>query len=571
MDGFIRFIDAARNGVLPERAAWRVLGAGMAVSALLGLWLGRDVSFTVDEYSWISLIGQNGLGDLFDPYVGHLIVIPRLIYWLVLEVNGASSYVIFQVMSLASLFLMVGLLFVWLKKRVSTWVALAPCLILLIFPVDHLHYLTGNGITISLALAFGLAALLAWERETRAGDLLAFVFLVLGTLTYTIALPFLIGLAVAAIIGRQWRRLWIALVPLIAYGVWRFVAVSDAVEKLEGGPEWDNLLLLPAWTFQSIGAVLAALTGLGFDFSNVAGGPAVEQGRTLGPALATAAVLGLGWWLWKGRKVGPVFWVTGSILIALFASQVLVWGTIEARDPGAPRYLLPGAVVVVMVVAALLAGTKWGRGAFAGLWVIALSSIVISIGILANNTAWFETVERGARAEITALRLVESSGKQAVPPAAQPRERVRPEFSYESSSEFGNLGFALEEVPGEPGWVGKRVDAFIAGSLRLGLRPLPPGSERPKGCRPATRNRNFVPYRIRLEIPSPGAILRADAEVDLAMGRFGSWPSVDLGPIGEGGVRRLWLPFDRDETDWFIQATPERAGTLANLEICRFP
>ena len=80
MDGFIRFIDAARNGVLPERAAWRVLGAGMAVSALLGLWLGRDVSFTVDEYSWISLIGQNGLGDLFDPYVGHLIVIPRLIY-----------------------------------------------------------------------------------------------------------------------------------------------------------------------------------------------------------------------------------------------------------------------------------------------------------------------------------------------------------------------------------------------------------------------------------------------------------------------------------------------------------
>jgi hypothetical protein len=567
-DAFVRLIDSARTGSLAERVAWRVLAAGMAISAVLGLWLGRDVSFTVDEYSWISLIGANGLSDVFDPYVGHLIVIPRLIYWLVLEVNGVSSYAIFQVLSLASLFLMVGLLFVWLKKRVPAWVALAPCLVLLIFPVDHLHYLTGNGITISLALAFGLAALLAWERGTQTGDLLAFGFLVLGILTYTIALPFVIGLVVAAVIARQWRRLWIGVLPLVAYAVWRFVAVSNAIEKLEGGPEWDNLLLLPAWTFQSVGAILAALTGLGFDFSNVAGGPAVEQGRTLGPALATAALLGLGWWFWGGRKAKPAFWVTGAILIALFASQVLVWGTIEARDPGAPRYLLPGAVVVVMLVAALVAGAGWGRGAFGGLWVIALSSVVTSIGILANNTAWFETVERGARAEVTAIRLLENSPKAPLSPEAQPRDRVRPEFSFEESSKYGKLSFAFEEVADQPGWVGKRIDTFVAESLRLGLRPLPPGSKPPSGCRPAARGK-YVPYDRRVEIPR--AILRADAPVDLALGRFGPWPLVELGPMDRGTTRRLWLPNDRGIVDWYIQATPERSGTLADIEICDFP
>lgn len=570
-EAIVRLIDSAREESLSERKAWTALGVGMSISAVLALWLGRNVSFTVDEYSWISLIGENGLGDVLEPYVGHLIVIPRLLYWLVLELNGVSSYALFQVLALASLFLMVGLLFAWLKKRTGAWVALAPCLVILIFPVDHLHYLTGNGIVISLAVAFGLAALLAWEKESRAGDLWAFAFLVLGLLTYTITAAFAVGLVVAALIERNWKRLWVGLVPLLLYGVWRLLAVSGGAESVEGGPEWDNLLLLPAWSFQSLGAVLAALTGLGFDFYDLAGGPATEQGRALGPALAVAALLGLWLWLSRNGRPGRAFWVTGAILVALFASQVVVWGTIEARDPGAPRYLLPGAVVVVMVVAALLAGARWSRAAFGGLWVVTLSSLVVSVGILANNTAWFETVERGARAEITAIRLLETSGKQPLSPEAQPRDRVRSEFSYEGSSEYGNLGFALDLVEDEPGWVGKRIDSFIAESLRIGLRPLPPGSGPPSGCRPAVGAPEFVPYRTRVEIPSPGAILRADAEVELALGRFGPWPSVELGPIGKGGVRRLWLPFDGGKAEWYLQATPERTGTLADLEICRFP
>ena len=568
-----RFQAAADRGSSDQaesRKAWITLGAGALLSAVLALWLGRKVSFTVDEYSWISLAGEGGLGDVLEPYVGHLIVLPRLAYWLVLELNGASSYAIFQVLALASLFLMVGLLFAWLKERVPAWVALAPCLVILIFPVDHLHYLTGNGIVISLAMAFGIAALIAWERGSRGGDLLAFGFLILGLLTYTITAAFAVGLVIAALVERRWGRIWVGLLPLALYGVWRLVAVSSGVEEVEGGPEWDNLLLLPAWSFQSLGAVLAALTGLGFDFSQLAGGPALEQGRALGPALATTAALAIGWWFWTGRRATMSFWITGATLLALFASQVLVWGTIEARDPGAPRYLLPGAVVVIMVAAALLTGAKWGRTAFMGLWIVALSSVVISIGILANNTAWFETVERGAKAEITAIRLLENSGKRPLSPAAQPRDRIRPEFSFEASSVYGNLGFALEEVDREPGWVGKRVDTFVAESLRIGMRPLPPGAGPPKGCRPAVGGEEAVPYRTRVTIPNPGAVLRASAELELALGRFGPWPAVELGPLGRGDVRKLWLPFDGGRVEWYVQATPERSGTLADLEICRF-
>lgn len=551
------------------KAAWTVLVAGTLVSAIAVLLFGRSAFFTVDEHSWISTSPDFSLGQAFQPYVGHLVALPKAIYWFILETVGLRSYVLFQMLTVASLFLMASLMFEWLRRRVPPFVALAPILIVLIFPVDHLHYLTGNGITIALALAFGVGALLAWDRPGPKWDLFAAALLVLGLLTYTIAAAFAVGILAAALITKQRSRIWVGLVPIILYGVWRVLAVGSEVERLEGGPDWDNLLLLPAWAFQSLGAVLAALTGLGFDFSNLAGGPALEQGRTLGPALATAAALALGWWFWRGGRASTDFWTTGLILLALFTSQVLVWGTIDARDPGAPRYLLPGAVALTLVVAALLRGVEWQRVPFVILWLVTASSLTVSFGILVNNTEWLETVERGTRAEVTAIQRLENSRKEPLEPSLQPRERVRPDFSSTQAARYGNLGYAEETIAQEPSWVGARIDQFIAESLRLRLAPLPKGAK-PGDCQPAAAGPR-APYRLRVEAPSPGVVLRATSEVSLSLGRYGPWPRVELGVIPRGESRKLWLPFDGGSKAWYLKANPDWAGTLADLELCSFP
>lgn len=564
-----RMIDRLRSPNAPLQSAWVVLVAGMVLSVLAILLFGRSAFFTVDEHSWISSSASFSLDQAFEPYVGHLVAIPKTIYWLALESVGLRSYVFFQMLTLASLFLMAGLMFEWLRKRVPPFVALSPVLIVLIFPVDHLHYLTGNGVTIALALAFGTGALLAWDRSSSRGDLVAFALLVLGLMTYTIAAPFAIGILVASLLSRQWRRIWVGLIPILAYALWRLVSIGTSVEKLEGGPDWDNLLLLPAWSFQSLGAVLAALTGLDFDFTNVAGGPALEQGRTLGPVLATAALLALGWWFWRGRRVDLGFWLTGSILLALFTSQVVVWGTIDARDPGAPRYLLPGAVIVTLVVAALLRGVEWKRTPFVALWLLTASSLIISLGILVNNTSWLETVERGSRAEVTAITLLENSRKEPLPPRLQPRDRVRTDFSSRKASKYGNLGFSEEALANEPGWVGKRVDSFIAESLEIRLVKVPEGT-RPKNCRPAVSRSNPT-YRTRVRVPSPGAILTANEDISLLLGRYGPWPAIELGTVPRGEPRRLWLPFDSGKRPWYLKASPTATGTLASLEVCPLP
>lgn len=562
-------IDRLRSPDAPRKTAWIALAAGMVLSTLAILLFGRSAFFTVDEHSWISSSASFDFNQAFDPYVGHLVVIPKTIYWLVLETVGLRSYVFFQMLTLASLFLMAGLMFEWLRNRVPPFVALAPVLIVLIFPVDHLHYLTGNGVAIALALAFGTGALLAWDRCSSRGDLIAFALLVLGLMTYTIAAPFAIGILIAALLTKQWGRVWVGLLPILAYALWRLVSIGSSVEKLEGGPDWDNLLLLPAWSFQSLGAVLAALTGLDFDFSNVAGGPALEQGRVLGPVLATTALLALGWWFWRGRRVDVGFWLTGSILLALFASQVVVWGTIDARDPGAPRYLLPGAVIVTLVVAALLRGVEWKRTPFVALWLLTASSLIISIGILVNNTSWLETVERGSRAEVTAITLLENSRKEPLPPRLQPRDRVRPDFSSRKASKYGNLGFSEEALADEPGWVGKRVDSFIAESLTIRLGKLPEGT-RPKNCRPALSGSKAT-YRNRVQVRSPGAILTASEDVSLLLGRFGPWPVVELGTLPRNESRRLRLPFDTGKRPWYLKASPTAPGTLADIGLCPLP
>jgi hypothetical protein len=542
----------------------------MLASAVLALWFGREVSFSIDEYSWIALSARFGLGEAFAPYVGHLIAIPRLVYWAALETVGNEHYWVFQILTLISLFVMIGLLFTWLRKRTGDLVALAPCLILLIFPVDHLHYLTGNGMVISLALAFGIGALLAWERNDVIGDIGAFVLLLLGMMTYTVAVPFAIGLIVAAVVQRAPARAWVGGLPIILFLIWRLLEGSGGVPSETGSIEWDNLLLIPAWTFQSLGAILASMTGLGFDFSNPAGGPALEQGALIGPVLAVLGLIGLAW-RWRLGPLPSGLWVALAILLALFSSQALVWGTLDARNPGAPRYLLPGAVLLVLVIGELLRNVRLDRIALGALWVVTAASLSISVGILASSIGWLETTDSSARAEVTAVEVLETSRGDLLPPARQPRDSIRSEYDAAGAASYGYLGFTSEGIDGRPGWVGAKVDRFLVQSLGIGLSPLAPGLT-PTGCRPAERVPGSRPPQA--EVPSPGAVIRSTEPVSIWLGRFGAWPSTPLGVVRPDEPRKLLLPFDEGipldgrRRDWYIQARKEQPGFLEDVELC---
>jgi len=548
MKPVVEKLDRLRRGEDGSRAAWKVLAVAMPLAAALALWFGRHTFFSVDELAWISASPDLNLGGALEPHVGHLVLIPKLLYKLAFETIG-SEYVTFRLLTTASVLLTATLFFVWARRRIPDFIALAGTLVVLFFPADALHFIAGNGFTIMFALACGLAALIAWDRGDRPGDIAAFGFLLLGTATYTVALPFAVGLVAAALLERSGRsRIWVGLVPLALYLLWRILVGAAGTDPEAGGADWANLVLVPSWTFQGLGTVLAAWSGLNFDFSS---GGSLPPGAGPGPVLALVALVALGWRISRG-DTRPWFWVTVIIALALYASQTLGWGAI-LRGPEMPRYLYPGLIVVLLIAVEAARGMRWSRTGFAVLWLITAVSLLTSYGLLQETSETYKLRGQQMRAEITAVTLLDSTGVAPVA-ADQSRRKLSEEFEPGPAAAYGFLGIEPSTLGRRKERIGDSVDRFLSGSLLLELSPLtaPVALGR---CRAAVeQDEDF-----RLSLPADGAVLTTSTTAKLSLGRFGAGV-IGLATVGPGSSQLLQLYPDSDPTPWFV--TSDQPGLV---------
>ena len=541
MKSMLETVDRLRRGENSSRAAWLVLVVVVPISALLALWYGRFAWFSVDELAWISSSPKLGLSGAFEPHLGHLVLIPRLIYKLALETAG-PEYLTFRLLTTASVLLTAVLFFVWAKRRLPDFVALAGALVVLFFPADSLHFIGGNGFTIMFALACGWLALIAFDRDDRPGDIAAFVLLVLGIATYTIALPFAIGLIVAVLLERSaGRRLWIGLVPILLYLLWRVLAGVGGSDPEAGGADWGNLVLVPSWSFQALGAVLGVWSGLNFDFST---GGSLPPGAGLGPPLSLVALVALGWRISRG-DTRPLFWAMLAVAAALFAAQTLAWGAI-LRGPELPRYLYPGLIVVLLVAVEATRGMRWSRSAFIGLWVVTFVCLLTGFGLLREVSDWYQIRALQTRAEVTAVSLLQSTGR-APAVKLQPRNKLSDELKPGPAAAYGFLGLKPTSLSRRAKWVGGSVDRFLAKALSLELVPLT-APLRLRNCRVASADDE----RFRLTLPAEGAVLSSPAVASIRLGRFGAAGRIPLGTIGPGSSHLLRLYPDSNPTPWFV-------------------
>jgi hypothetical protein len=542
-------IDRLRRGENSPGSAWLTLAGAMVVSVLVALWFGRDAWFSLDELTWLSTSSELDLSDALEPHVGHLVLVPKLVYRLALETIG-PEYLTFRLLTTASVLLCAALFFIWSRRRAPDFVVLAGCFVILLFPSDSWHLLGGNGFTVMFALACGLAALIAWDRQDFPGDVAAFAFLLLGIATYTVALPFAVGLAAVSILERSGRhRLWVSLVPVALYLLWRMSAGVGGTDPASGGTDWTNLVLLPAWTFESLGTILAAIAGLNFDFTR---GATIPPGTGVAPVLAVVALAAFAWRVSRGQT-GPMFWGIVVTILALFAAQTLGWG-VFGRGPGAARYLYPGLILVLLIGVESIRGARWGRTAFLILWIVTGASMLTAFGLLKEGTDWLATERERAKVEITAVTLLDSTGRPTSP-ARQPRDILKDEYDSVGGGAYGYLGYDPSTLRGRAGRISNRVDAFLSQSLSLQLAPVP-SSARLGNCRPARPAEG----RFRLDLPPDGAVLKASLVSLVKLGRFGSGTIVGLGKVAPGYPQLLALYPDSDPTPWFV--TTREPGLL---------
>jgi hypothetical protein len=526
------------------------LAAAMLASAAFSLWLSRDTTFTGDELNWI--IDTPGLDPhaALQPHNGHLILLPRLLYDAILHVSGVA-YLPFRLLTVGAVLLTAGLFFAFAARRIGALAALAPTVVLLFYGSDHNHALQGAGFTVIFPMAAGIGALLALDRQDRAGDIAACVLLVLALATYSTGIPFVAAAAVLILIGAdRWRRAWVFLVPSLLYGAWLLWSQFETAGGAGSQVTLSNILLFPSWAWDSLGTAGAAFVGLGYEFTQPEASPA-RLVTGWGPVIAGMALAGLAWRLWRGR-IHKWLWAT----LAIPATLWLI-GSLGALDtpldvPESTRFIFPGTIAVLLVAVETLRGVRLGRGAVVAIYAVAVVGVATNVRLLIDGSAGLRDGLAVQRASLTSVEIAQGRvgdelGGQLVGAMLRFTGENDVATGYLGAvREFGSPAFSLSELRAEPEGVRQQADIFLASNLGLHLART---HVQPTGCR---RVSGEADTGTSFELPPGGAVLRStEGPAEVRMRRFGTEFAASIGQLAPGVPTALQVPADAVPDPWY--------------------
>ncbi len=520
------------------------------------LYLSRGMALSPDEVSWFLTTPQLSPREALEPYGGALLATTRVVYWALFEVFGAG-YLPFRILAAATVLLTVGVFYAYASKAIGRVAALAPSLVLLFFGPDALHVLAGNTFTVLLPIACGICALLAVDRGDRRGDVAACVLLCLAVVTYSTGLAVTVGVAVA-ILWRadRWRRAWIVLVPIGIYVAWWLWARTST--EAGSGVVVSNALLIPAWGFESLGAIASSMVGLNYRFS---GAPEPIQA---GAPLALVALVGLGWRFWKG-PLPEAFWPALAAILALWTLQALAADGAD-NYPSSPHYLFPVTLVALLAVVQAARGVRWTGALLLVVFAVAAVALATNASVLRQRAAEFRyDYSPQARAAFTGLDVAGPSADPtfafeglALNPGLYMAFRgvgARPTDDYRIAIErYGSPGYTLPDLPeGGPASQARAAaiaDSVLVASLDLGIEPRP-GDAGPTGCR---RLQPGTAGSFSFSLAPGDAVLVAGAAGPVTVRRFAAASTTQVAVATPGVPFVFRVPPDR-APDRLWQAT----------------
>lgn len=471
------------------RGSWLVLGVAMALSAGLIAFAAHGQGFAIDELFYYGRVAekQGSLVQyspfspeyLLSPFNGHLPLGGRLVYEVVFATAGAR-YWVFVAINVAALFACVALTFELARRRVGAVAALAPCLVLLFLGFAREQLLWPLDFNTGLSLAAGLGAVLAIQRGDRRGDFLACALLGLSIAMIELGLSFALGIAVWLALERResLRRAWIVVVPLVLYAAWWVWARKFDQSQASA----SHIGLIPETLFNAAAAVLGSLTGT----NPVLPGSYATEVTWFGRVLAAAAAMALAVRLWWG-SLPRTIWVW----LAVLGSYWVQLG-VAARPPQASRYILVGAILVVLIAADSMKGRVSNRLA-AALLVLPLVAIPANVAQLLEGRE-ADVLHHDPKVSGTEFAMLELAGKRVDPNyvvSADPRVTEvggglyigLPASAYlDAAAHNGSIAYSPRELLEQPEELRRIADATLVGALRIRTEYAPPHETR-RDCR----------------------------------------------------------------------------------------
>lgn len=557
-------LDRLESKQAPERRdrnAAIVLAAAIVLYAVLAIYLTRGATFAFDGMTWFAKAADGFAANvILEPHNGHLIALTRLLYAGTVRVFGPDEFVI----GLARIFAVSAsavLLFVLLKRRLSPFVALVPTLLILFLGSTPV-LLDSNVAVFAQTTALGLGAFLALERGDRFGDALACVLLVLAVLSFSLGVPFVVGAAVLIAPGAdRFRRAWVVLIPLVVYGAWFVWAQKFQTPGFQlggGGPEvtsFSNILLAPRFGADSLAAALAALTGLGHDFSSTSvGGSLIPLGW--GRVLAVAFV-----WIvaWRIALAGITSRTAAfiAVLLAYWAAGALTVSVL--RVPEIDRYVFTAAILCVLIAAETVRGIPLRRNWYLMLIGVAILALPANLAQMRVTGAAIRDRSDAVRAQLAAVTLE--------------RDRIGPDFRlsddllipvdagsyFGAADRYGSVAFSEDQLLDQPPVIRERVDTTLG---RI-LTPRVAEGAAPHG---RCELQQGMDGSVDVTLPSGGAVLRATSEGRVGLRRFGDAATIEAGSLAPGRFATLAIPPDASAQPWIATVEGPSTVTVCPLE-----
>ncbi len=202
-----------------------------------------------------------------------------------------------------------------------------------------------------IAIAAGLGMLVALDRRTLRGDVVACLLLGISLVSHPEAAAFAAAAAVFVLFRpspERWRRSWVFVAPLALFGTLSLTQSQSGATN----PAVDRLSDVASFIGESLVSLTADVSGV----SGLITGPAYDSALgwiALGLLLAVVAVA----LVRRSKPLTPGFWAMLVALAVLLASTAIAPGELRAH-PGDAALRLPGGDP-----AAAAAGRGWKRGA----------------------------------------------------------------------------------------------------------------------------------------------------------------------------------------------------------------
>lgn len=535
-----------------RNAPYLLLAGALCAAAVLMLALMAPLTFFGD--SWAVLLGRRELTPetVLAPHNEHIIAVPVLLQNLFVSVFGMSSARPEQVAMTICLLVIACLLFVYIRRRVGPWVALLGTSLLLFLGPAWEAILWPFEIGLAGSILFGIAMLLALDRDDDRGDVVACACLTAAVFSSSLGLPFVVAAAVDLLQKRRsrdlLRRLFVVAVPLLLFAVWYVGWGSEAETHLS----LRNVLASPRFVAEMVAFAAAGTVGLGTS----PGAPVAGPGW--GYAVVIALAIGLGYRLAsRPDRLPAAFWPVATA--AATSWFLTAFNQVPGREPTSSRYAYAGAVFLLMMAANAMRGTRLGPRALTVMGAVVLAAISVNTVVMKDGQNWLRDHTVLTRADLAAIEIARST--------VSPDFQLNPEIAgtptllnvtageyLEAVDEHGSPAYDEEELLNAPEAGRRQADIVLASALPLSTEtlagPAPPGGS----C--TAIDAAAAGSEVRLSRGATTIALAPGPAATMSLRRFatGEFPVTTMDLPG-GSTTRLTIPPDASPVPWHLLIT----------------